>query len=395
MRALPSMLARHPPPLIVEVRDARLALTSINPRFEELLQRAPSAGEHVRVDGSVQPGWAARRLIVYTKADLIDESLRAPLLNAVRENTVGHSVMIVDTRLPRDVRRVYDWVTQRAAALARAAVNPTGGRSQRASQLTGAARHSPTPDTGVRLVVIGMPNVGKSSLLNRLRFVGTGKGSAASTHPHPGHTRKVTGTVRITPALPSLGELEASGPVDMKRLVAERARQPPAVYVYDTPGIMVPYLGANVRDGPERALKLAVIGCLKQAQLDSDELVDYLLFRMNQKYMANLKHGITEPPPYTTLMRDPKMTDDCIEFLNSVAPRAPGAKQQKGEPNLLQVADYVLDMFRKGRLGTQELDLSVESRSAGQSIAEAVRAHVASHVTTEHCDTALASQEHE
>ena len=114
-----------------------------------------------------------------------------------------------------------------------------------------------------------------------------------------------------------------------------------------------------------------MIGCLKQAQLDSDELVDYLLFRMNQKYMANLKHGITEPPPYTTLMRDPKMTDDCIEFLNSVAPRAPGAKQQKGEPNLLQVADYVLDMFRKGRLGTQELDLSVESRSAGQSIAEA------------------------
>ncbi|WFD34927.1 Mitochondrial GTPase 1 [Malassezia cuniculi] len=329
MRALPSMLARHPPPLVVEVRDARLALTSINPRFEELLQRAPSAGEHVHVNGSVQPGWAARRLIVYTKADLIDESLRAPLLQAVRENTVGNSVMIVDTRLPRDVRRIYDWVIQRASILARAAANPTGGRSQKAGKLTGAARHSPTPETGVRLLVVGMPNVGKSSLLNRLRFVGTGKGSAASTHPHPGHTRKVTGTVRITPALPSLGVLEASGPVDMKRLVAEHAKQPPAVYVYDTPGIMVPYLGTGVRDGPERALKLAVIGCMKQAQFDSDELVDYLLFRMNQKYMAQVANGDMTPPPYTTLMSEPKVTDNCIEFLHNVAVRAPGSRQHK------------------------------------------------------------------
>lgn len=383
MRALPSMLARHPPPLVVEVRDARLALTSINSRFEQLLQRAPSANEHVHVDGRLQPGWAARRLIVYTKADLIDECLRIPLLQATRESTVGHSVMLVDTRLPRDVRRVYDWVIQRAGTLARAAANPKGGRSQRASSLTGAARYSPTPETGVRLLVIGMPNVGKSSLLNRLRFIGTGKGSAASTHPHPGHTRKVTGTVKITPSLPSLYELEASGPVDMKRLVTQHANQPPPVYVYDTPGIMVPYLGPNARDGPERALKLAVVGCMKQEQFESDELVDYLLYRMNRKYMAEAARGNTVLPPYTSLMERPFLTDDCIEYLHSVAKRAPGARRQKGEYDLMLVADYILDQFRRGRLGTQELDLTPELRRKDQSVADVVHERVSDHVAAE------------
>ena len=46
----------------------------------------------------------------------------------------------------------------------------------------------------------------------------------------------------------------------MKSLVAQHANKPPAVYAHDTPGIMVPYLGDSEHDGPERALKLAIIG---------------------------------------------------------------------------------------------------------------------------------------
>ena len=111
-----------------------------------------------------------------------------------------------------------------------------------------------------------MPNVGKSSLLNALRFVGTGKGGAAGTHPHPGHTRKVTGTVRITPEPPSLAVLERRGKVNLPALIAERARRAPAVYVYDTPGIMVPYIGGANDGGPERAMKLAITGTCANAR---------------------------------------------------------------------------------------------------------------------------------
>lgn len=47
MLSLPSLLARHPPPLVIEARDARLPLTSINPAFDQLLRNAP-ASEHLR-----------------------------------------------------------------------------------------------------------------------------------------------------------------------------------------------------------------------------------------------------------------------------------------------------------------------------------------------------------
>ncbi|KAL4400460.1 Mitochondrial GTPase 1 [Malassezia pachydermatis] len=263
MRSIPSLLARAPPPLVIEVRDARVPFTSINPNFEKVLQNAPSAAERVRVGrDTIVPGWAARRLVVYTKRDHIDHKMEKPIRLALAEHTHDKDVMFVDTRKRADVKNVYQWVCERAKLLQKAAAKAASrtSKSLRHSRLSGAARHTSTPETGVRMLIVGMPNVGKSSLINALRFVGTGKASAASTHPHPGHTRKVTGTVRITPDPPSLPELDMEQTIDMKALVARQAQRGPAVYVYDTPGIMVPYLGSYQDGGPERALKLAITG---------------------------------------------------------------------------------------------------------------------------------------
>ena len=170
--------------------------------------------------------------------------------------------------------------------------------------------------------------------------------------------------MRITPAPPSLAQLDAAGQVDMKQLVAEYAQRGPAIYVYDTPGIMVPYLGPDATEGPERALKLGIIGCIKQSLFDPETLVDYLLYRMNQRYAAALESAARRgaapppPPPYAALLRGAPPTDDCRTFLQAVAEVAPGARQRGGAPNLALAAEYVLDLFRKGRLGPQELDLS-------------------------------------
>ena len=160
-----------------------------------------------------------------------------------------------------------------------------------------------------------MPNVGKSSLLNSLRRVGAGKGGkAAATAPHPGHTRKLMGTVRITPdvkhksgggMIPSVyrnlknrelqeekekgvesgekvkGEGEGGRGRGRKATlqiqsqtkalmrkdfeneefgrIREMKKEENPVYVYDTPGVMVPFLGRG-EIGAEKGVRLAVAG---------------------------------------------------------------------------------------------------------------------------------------
>ena len=129
-----------------------------------------------------------------------------------------------------------------------------------ATGLASAPRHYrqqrllPGPNYGqepedLQIMVVGMPNVGKSSLLNALRRVGVNKGmhnlgccyvklmrylgKAAFTGAEAGVTRKVTSVVKVW--------------------------EKPNTYIHDTPGIMRSYLGKGDFDA-EQALKLALSG---------------------------------------------------------------------------------------------------------------------------------------
>lgn len=169
--------------------------------------------------------------------------------------------------------------------------------------------------TGSRMMVVGMPNVGKSSLLNALRQVGVHKGKVAFTGAQPGVTRKIGTTVKII----------------------EGSEKSEGVYLMDTPGVFIPYV-----PNAESMLKLALCGSVKDTIIAPTTLADYLLYQIN----------IYDPAVYREYAAP---TNDITKFLSAVAQKT-GRLQKGGIPDEEAAALWVIQRWRNGHLGRFVLD---------------------------------------
>ncbi|XP_026673836.1 mitochondrial GTPase 1 [Ceratina calcarata] len=183
-------------------------------------------------------------------------------------------------------------------------------------------RFNRSQESSFQMMIIGVPNVGKSSLINRLRNNVLHKSSAVAVGAVAGITRSVSTRVKVS--------------------------EIPDIYVLDTPGILAPRIN-DMHTG----LKLALVGCMQDHLVGPEILADYLLFWLNkhERFEYVEKLGLTNP------------SDDISHVLVYIAAKLKktlGIRNYDGKiimkPDMRFAAEHLLSMFRKGELGNYCLD---------------------------------------
>ncbi len=162
----------------------------------------------------------------------------------------------------------------------------------------------------LRIMVVGIPNVGKSTLINQI----SGR-KGAKAENRPGVTR---------------GKQWVNVSSDLLLL--------------DTPGILWPKF-----EDPEVGLKLAYTGAVKENVIDLEDLASRLMALLWQRYPDAIRerYGIAEVPENTGFLG----YDLLIE-----AGRKRGFLMARGEINTERMARILLDEYRSGKLGRFTLE---------------------------------------
>ena len=254
--------------LVIELVDARSPLSSRNPDIDTL-------------------GKNKARLILLNKADLADPAANQAWTGYFEKK--GYTVVRIDARRKADLKPIQ--------AAVMTACKEKIERDRRRG-----IKNRP-----VRAMVVGIPNVGKSTFINS--YAGR---ACAKTGNKPGVTR---GNQWI-------------------RLNKE-------VELLDTPGILWPKF-----EDPQVGIRLAVLGSVKDDILNSDELAVELLKRLRVAYPEALSERYGEAV----------LAGSEAEALMEIA-RARNCILKGGEPDYSRAAKLLIDDFRGGRLGRITLEL--------------------------------------
>ncbi len=253
---------------VCELLDARIPLSSRNPDIDEMFSSKP-------------------RMVILNKADQADQNITRRWKEYFKSK--GMAVIETDCKTRRGINDF-------APAL----------RELLKDQI---AKWNEKGQVGrpVRVMIVGIPNVGKSTLINQLAGRKTAK-----TEDRPGVTRGKQ-WVKVDEKLELL----------------------------DTPGILWPKF-----DDPKVGLRLAFTGAVKDAIMDTETLAFELMKLLATEYPDKVRERYKiEPDP----------NSEGWEILEA-AGRKRGFLISGGEIDLDRMAKVLLDEYRAGKLGRLSLE---------------------------------------
>lgn len=254
--------------VIVEMIDARIPYSGRNPDFDDLLGSKP-------------------RIVVMNKADLADDKVSEMWKKYY--NDIGCKCIYINSLAGKNTDKIID--------AAKEAISDKIKKDQ-----------SRGINRSIKLMIVGIPNVGKSSLINRL----AGR-TGAKTGDRPGVTKG-----------------------------KQWIRLKNGVELLDTPGILWPKF-ENLKIG----LKLATVGSIRDEIVDPEELCMHLLEYLKTSYSNELctRYKLTEPIENMTGF-------EILEYIS----KKRGFIISGGELDTYRGANVVLDEFRCAKIGKITLE---------------------------------------
>lgn len=252
---------------VIEIRDARIVKSSANPEIDDICGDKP-------------------RIILLNKSDLSEEKITSEWIKYLSNNRIGLiAVNSISGAGLNSIKPMIDNLLKE--------------------------KHDRLKAKGLvnivtRAMVVGIPNVGKSSFINKMA-----KNNIAKTGDRPGVTKS-------------------------RQWIKTKL----GIELMDTPGILWPKF-----EDEEVALNLAFTGAIKDEIMDIEELALKLIERLQRNYPQRLMER------YKLDLLD---SDPLINMENIAKKR--GAISSGSSIDYNRVAVLILDEFRGGKLGRISLE---------------------------------------
>ncbi|ACA44358.1 ribosome biogenesis GTPase YlqF [Clostridium botulinum] len=252
---------------IIEIRDARIVSSSKNPDIEDICGNKP-------------------RIILLNKKDLAEDKVTKKWINSLSQDNI--KVLAVNSVTGEGLNKIKPTLNELLKE-----------------------KHERMKNKGLvkivdRVMVVGIPNVGKSSFINKMA-----KNSIAKVGDRPGVTRS-------------------------KQWIKTKID----IELMDTPGVLWPKLDSEIVQ-----LNLAFTGAIKDEIMDIETLALRLVERLQVKYPERLMKRY----------KLEALEENPLDNLDNMA-RKRGALISKGEIDYNRISVIILDEFRGGKLGAISLE---------------------------------------